>query len=379
MADNKKPYQEPSASHDQPNVGDTRLSADLPGFVSAAEPAARANAASEKPEGTTDAVGKETNDKPPGPLKAEAEINADAIAALSAAATDVLARQKKAPMSMSEQDMAHLGAVLQGTRPAVSIDASVGAAGNVATPQVTRPVTAAEDLLNIDQALMGGGVDLSTVTLSATGHVSPATARSLTGVLKGEGIDPTVLPVASCSSYRITQAEGALNRYEELTDQFWRSASLEGIKAQIEAEARHKGITTDKVIEQMKPGGEFAALGKQFREAVKNDPDEALPKFRALGKPLNSFLNQFRAGSMELQGTPDGKTKREWDTRLNASLDKMLTLTSTMPQFPEEERSHRGKLDATMNDVSEKMKQITPSALFLNEKPEPVEDNDPRP
>ena len=379
MADNEKPDQEPSATHSQRNVDEPRLSAGSSGFVSATEPVAREDAASGKPEGAIDVIGKETNDKPLNPLENEAETNAAAIAALSAAASDVLARQKKTPMSLSEQDMAHLGAVLQGTRPAVSIDASAVTPGNVATPQAKRPVTAAEDLLKIDQARMKGAVDLSAVTLGATGHVSPATAHSLSGVLKGEGVDPTVLPVASCSSYRIMQAEDALNRYEELTDQFWRSASLEGIKKQIQAQARHKGITTEKVIEQMRPGGEFAALGNQFREAVKNDPEEALPKFRALGKPLNSFLNQFRAGSIELQGTPEGKSKREWETRLNGSLDMMLALTSTVPKISEEEWSHLGKLNATISNVSEKLKELTLSSLFLKEKPEQVDDHEPRP
>jgi hypothetical protein len=288
-------------------------------------------------------------------------------AALSSVVSSILEREagKARP---DTQEAARLRAVLQG-QSSVLASANAGAA---APARRMRQMTSADTLPQNSRALVGGAASLIYEGLGLDGRTAASMAHELSARLKGGEAGGQVLLAPVCSDYRVTQLERAAENYQKMYEVFWRTASVSGIREQIETIARGAGISVGNVVDEMKPGGTLDALGKRFRDAVKTDPD-AYKGMRSLDQALNSFIRQYKYSINELSGTHDEKNRERWKPRIESAKEKMMEMTATVPKASEEAPSHLEKLDATVQAIAEKLKEIFAPLFFSKEESSKVD------
>jgi hypothetical protein len=220
-----------------------------------------------------------------------------------------------------------------------------------------RQVTAADTLVQNSRALVSGIGSLIHEGLGFAGRAAEVVAHDLSARLRDNKHDGQVLPAPACSDYRVTQLERAEANYRKMLAAFWNTGSIEGIKKQIDVIAHDKGVSVDKVVDEMKPGGVLGALGDRFKEAVKTEP-EARKNMRLLDQALESFIRQYKYGVHELSGTHNAQNREQWRKRIEDAKDKMLEMTSTVPKASEEGPSHFEKLQAVIQAIAEKLREI---------------------
>lgn len=177
----------------------------------------------------------------------------------------------------------------------------------------------------------------------------------------GNGLSP-VLP--RLSEYRIIQAEKAADLFAHEQEKFWQvSPKLVALHGEIDRIARERGVPKQDLMEEMKPGGDLAALRTQFNEAVAENP-EALTHKRSMDKALDSYVRQYgRAQEEMLNPEQAGNPHYEGlKSRLNANHKKMEDSAAEMPAFAkadgELDKAHFEKLREAVAAIMTKIREV---------------------
>lgn len=335
----------------------------------------------------------EDEPKPDDEKDASGEFDAASMAALAEAVKQINARNAgEAPEPPEQQSRFGHGPI------------SYNSASAPDQPTMMATASPGEPLQRGVESLISGGASLIGGAAALTGSAFRSIGRgaaSLAGVSENEsganavtdgGLEalrphananqPLVLP--KLSTYRVEQVENASEAYQSAQNDFWSAGKLPAVRELIEQRAQETGVSSQDVIEKMKPNGEYADLHEKLTEAVSESPD-AQASQKAMNKALNTWTKQYGRAKEELLNpdTSNDPHFADLSKRVDKSREQMFSNASDTPQVGEEQ-SHIEKLREVMQKIAEKLKEIAQQFLAVlrgkdNRPQAGGEDHAPRP
>ncbi|WDM58748.1 hypothetical protein K4A76_20265 [Pseudomonas sp. NEEL19] len=229
----------------------------------------------------------------------------------------------------------------------------------------------AATLLQGSAELLGGVASLTGAAMHGIGKGASALADAWREGSKAGPVEPSpglaeseemlgrvqVLP--RLSEYRVDQVEKAAGNYAKAHAAFWSAGTMPQVLEQIEARAGQAGLSVPEVIEKMKPDGEFTDLHHAFTDAVAQSPD-AQGHRKAMDKALTGWARQYGRAQEELLN-PETEGNAHYDklkARLETSCENIHDNASKTPAFEGEAQSHLERLQASMQRIFERLKEM---------------------
>jgi len=260
-----------------------------------------------------------------------------------------------------------------GVIPAGPVSSVPLAEGQVRTGVAATIRGAAATLAEAVGGAMGVAGAAGSGAVKAAGSIAKEAAAQVRGM--------TVLP--RLSEYRVSQVEKHATAYAEAQEQMWNATPrLLALRTEIAERARVTGASVEDVVNKMRPGGEFADIGKRFCEAVSESPD-AISHKKTMEKALDAFGRQYEV-ALEEQLNPETSNSQVQSSLSGRIDDARLAIENSagsVPPFPNPaggvEPSHADRLREALTRVVEKIKEIARQigAVFRGQRAEAEADS----
>lgn len=216
-----------------------------------------------------------------------------------------------------------------------------------------------ENKIDAPSAVNSQNIGQSSSLLSAVG-ITSSKEQSTDNLSLSQQNSSNIIILPRLSEYRVGQVEKASNNYAQAQNKFWQSGEMADIKQEIEVLANKNNISFADAVTQMKPNGELSELHGRFNDAFIASPDAQSNK-KTMDKALDGWLRQYGRAQEELL-SPETAINPQYNglkQRLETSLDKMQINTAHMPTTNADEYSHHEKMQGSLQNISEKTREIT--------------------
>lgn len=177
---------------------------------------------------------------------------------------------------------------------------------------------------------------------------------------------PMILP--RVGEYRIEQIKKAADRFGNESEAFWQtSQNLASVRQEMERFSRERGVPMQDIVNEMKPGGELADLGKKFNEAVTETPS-AIERKRSMDKAMDSYTLQYSRAQEEFHNPLQNSdpTCRKLNDGMKERVDKvhagMEAKAAAIPAFTDDkgvpQQTHFERLAESVRAMAERIREV---------------------